>query len=65
MNIHKTGRSISLVETYSYTPVHLIESVENCGLCMRRYLACSSYAFIMHRELAIKGALHYDTSARD
>ena len=25
-----------------YTPVQLVETVENCGLCMRRCLACSS-----------------------
>ena len=48
-----------------YTPVHLVESVENCVLCMRRYLACSSYANVMHRELAITRALRYDASARD
>ena len=48
-----------------YTPVHLVESVENCGLCMRRYLACSSCANVMHRELAITCALCYDASARD
>ena len=51
-------------ESY-YTPVHLVESVENCGLCMRRYLACSSYAKVMHQELAIMRALRYDASARD
>ena len=48
-----------------YTPVHLVESVENCGLCIRRYLACRSYANVMHRELAITRALHFDASARD
>ena len=48
-----------------YTPVHLIESVVNCGLCMRWYLACSSYVNVMHRELAITRALRYDASARD
>ena len=49
-----------------YTPpVHLVESVENCGLCLRLYLACSSYANVMHRELAITSALRYDASARD
>ena len=30
---------------------------------MRRYLACSSYANVMHRELAITHALRYDASA--
>ena len=49
----------------TYTLVHLVESVENCGLCMRRYLACSSYANVIHRELAITRALHYDASTRD
>ena len=48
-----------------YTPVHLVESVENCGMCMRWYLACSSYANVMHWELAITRALCYDASARD
>ena len=48
-----------------YTPVHLVESVENCRLCMRRYLACSSYANVMHRELAITRVLRHDASARD
>ena len=37
----------------NHTPVHLVESVENCGLCTRGYLSCSSYANVMHRELAI------------
>ena len=58
--------SIQIVELVQYnTPVHLVESVENCGLCMRRYLVCSSYANVMHQELAITRALRYDTSARD
>ena len=48
-----------------YTPVHLIESVENCGLCMRRYLACSSYVNVMYQELAITHPLHYDASVSD
>ena len=48
-----------------YTPVHLVESVENYGLCMRRYLACSSYASVMYREVAITRALRYDASTRD
>ena len=48
-----------------YTPVHLVESVENCGLCMRWYLVCSSYANVMHRELAIMRALRYDANVRD
>ena len=48
-----------------YNPVHLVESVENCGLCMRRYLACKSYTNVMHRELAITRVLRYDASARD
>ena len=52
-------------EFISYTPVHLVESVENCGLCTRRYLARRSYANVMHRELAITRALRYDVSARD
>ena len=30
-----------------YTPVHLVESVENCGLCMGWHLACSSYANVI------------------
>ena len=51
--------------TLFYTPVHLVESVENCKLCMRQYLACSSYANVMHRELAITRALRYDASAKD
>ena len=48
-----------------YTPVHLVESVENCGLYMRRYLACSSCANVMHQELTITRVLRYDASARD
>ena len=32
---------------------------------MRRYLACSSYAKVMHRELAITRTLRYDASTRD
>ena len=55
-----------ILRPVSYTPVHLVESVENCELCMmRRYLACSSYTNVMHRELAIMHTLRYDTSARD
>ena len=52
-------------EPSDYTIVPFVESVENCGLCMRRYLACSSYANVMHRELAITRTLCYDASARD
>ena len=29
-----------------YTPFHLVKSVRNCGVCMRRCLSCSSYAHI-------------------
>ena len=53
-----------LCMVHFYTPVHLVESVENCGLCVRRRLACSSYANVMHCGLAILRALRYDTSAR-
>ena len=42
---------------WNYTPVHLIESVENCGWC----LACSSYTNAMHCALATMRALPYDT----
>ena len=55
----------SLLDFWQLYSVHLVESVENCGLSMRRYLACSSYANVMHRELAITRALRYDVSARD
>ena len=48
-----------------YAPVYLVKSVENFGMCMRRYLACSSYANVMHQELAITRTLHYDASGRD
>ena len=61
--LQSVGNTMNLVHP-SYTPVHLVESVENCGLCMRRYLACSSYANVMHRELAITRALRYGASAR-
>ena len=61
-SVDSTVKHFTVIE---YTPVHLVESVENCGLCMRQYLACSSYANIMHRELAITCALCYDASARD
>ena len=47
-----------------HTPVHLIESVENCGLCMRRCLAFSSYAQVMHCALGIMRALDYDASVK-
>lgn len=45
-----------------YTDVHLIESIENCGLCMRRYIACSSHANVMHRKLTNTCTLRYDAS---
>ena len=51
-------------EVEVYTPVHLVESVENCGLCVRRCLACSSCANVMYRGLAITRVLRYDASAR-
>ena len=35
-----------------YTPIYLVESVENGGLCVRRCLACSSYANVMYRVTA-------------
>ena len=47
-----------------YTPVLLVESVENCGLCMRQCLASSSYAHVMHCALAITRAVGYDASVK-
>ena len=40
-----------LEDPYYYIPVHL-PSVENCGLCFRRCLACSSLANVMLRKFA-------------
>ena len=40
-----------------YTPVHLIKSVRNCQLCMRRCLAFSSYSHVMHCPLVITRVL--------
>ena len=34
-----------------YTPVHLVESVENYALCMRRCLLCSSNMSVTHSAL--------------
>ena len=48
----------------TYTSFHLVESVENCGLCMRQCLAFSSYAQVMHCALAITRALDYDASVK-
>ena len=47
-----------------YTPVHLVESVENCGLCMRQCLASSSYAHVMHCALAIRHEIGKDASVK-
>ena len=45
----------SLYKIYAnYAPVHHVESVENCGLCMRWCFACSSYTNIMDFALVIK-----------
>ena len=53
------------VETqYIYTPFHLVESVENCWLCMRQCLAFSSYTQVMHCALAITLAVEYDASVK-
>ena len=65
INFSQMGYYVIASGIAHYTPVHLVESVENCGLCMRWYLACSSYAKVMHQELAIMRALRYDASARD
>ena len=37
---------------WCYTPVHLVESVENYALCMRRCLLCSSNMNVTHCALA-------------
>ena len=49
---------------HNYTPVHLIESVENWGLCMRQCLASSSYVHVMHFVLAITRAIGQDASVK-
>ena len=72
--VKRTFNKISNSENYgqmpaadgrrNYTPVHLVESVENCGLCMRHFLASSSYAHVMHCALAITRVIGYDASIK-
>ena len=47
-----------------YTPVHLVESVENCGLCMRWCFECSSYTNVTLCALALTRAICCDASAK-
>ena len=55
-----TRKVTILVKSY-LTPVYLVQLVGNCVLCMRRYLACSSYTQVMHCVL-IMHTLCYDAS---
>ena len=50
--------------TRAYTPVHLVESVENYALCMRQCLLCSSNMSVAHSELAFTHANRTDASAK-
>ena len=54
----------SRVKIWIYTPVHLIESVENYSLCMRRCLLCSSIMSVTHSALAFMHANRTDASAK-
>ena len=53
-----------LISNTIYTPVHLVESVENYALCMRRCLLCSSNVSIRHSALAFTRANRTDASAK-
>ena len=55
---------IILFQTIHYSPVHLVESVGYCGLCIRQCLAWISYAHVMYCELVITRSLCYDASAK-
>ena len=57
---------ISLQTLKNYTPVHwhFVESVENCGLCLRQCLASSNYAHVMHCALATTRANGCDASVK-
>ena len=63
MYLHKSNIS-KMVDrgkhTFGYTPVHLIESVENYALCMGRYLACCSNMSVTHSALAFTRANRTD-----
>ena len=48
----------------AYTPVHLVESVGNCELCMRWCPAFSSYTHAMHCELVIMHELVNDACVK-
>ena len=49
---------------WDYTPVHLIESVENCWLCMRQCLKSSTYSHVIHCALAITQAIGNNASVK-
>ena len=49
----------------SYTPVHLVESVENYELCMRRCLLCSSNKSVTHSTIAFTRVNRSDAIAND
>ena len=53
--------------TCRYTPVHLVESVENYActeLCMRRCFLCCSNMSVTHSALAFTHVNHTDASAK-
>ena len=56
--------SIVMSCSISYTSVHLVKSVENCALCIRGCLACSSYMNVMHYALVITRTLCYGASPK-
>ena len=46
------------------TPVHLVESVENCGLQKRWCIACSSYMNVTHCALGVTRTVCHDARAK-
>ena len=47
-----------------YTRVHLVKSVENFGLCVKRSSGYSSYTNVMHCTLAVMDVICYNASAK-
>ena len=54
---------IIILPFLTYTPAHLVESIENCRLWMRWCLACSRYGNVVYCALATMRMLCYKASA--
>ena len=57
LQFHNFHSFIGTIICLLYNPVHLVESVENYALCMRRCLLCSSNMSVTHSALALRARI--------